>query len=65
MEKSIKMIYKNYKGIISIRHIIPVNEGISWRKTIYHPEEQWIIQAYDIDKKEIRDFALKDIIKIE
>jgi hypothetical protein len=26
----------------------------------WHPEEQWFLQAFDMDKREERDFALRD-----
>jgi len=53
--------YKNWEGKTSIRNIIP--EKIYFGKTKWHPQKQWFLVAFDLDKKEKRIFALKDIIK--
>ena len=50
--------YTNYKGVTSTRRIVPMK--LFFGSTHYHPEEQYILTAYDIDKKEDRDFAMKD-----
>jgi len=55
---TIRMLYQNHKGILSIRTITP--REIAWRSTEHHPEEQFILTAWDHDKSAIRDFALKD-----
>lgn len=52
--------YTNWKGIRAIRRVFPQeiywSEGNEW-----HPEPQWILRAFDLDKNEQRDFAIKDI----
>ncbi|WP_273794611.1 hypothetical protein [Brucella intermedia] len=54
----IEIIYTNYKGETAKRTITPLN---LWRgATEWHPEPQWLVTAYDHDKKALRDFALKD-----
>jgi predicted DNA-binding transcriptional regulator YafY len=53
--------YKNWKGVVGIRHITP--KGIHFGKTEYHPEEQWLLDAYDHDKEDFRTFAMNDILK--
>ncbi len=37
--------------------------GLWYGKTEFHPEEQYFLKAMDVDKKEERDFAVKDIIR--
>lgn len=32
-------------------------------QTEYHKENQWFIKAYDVDKDDVRDFAVVDIIE--
>jgi len=59
MEKMVKILYTNYRGETSIREIIP--QKIWFGKTEWHPESQWLLDAYDINKKENRSFAIKDI----
>lgn len=54
----IQMEYTNYKGNKSIRKILPIR--VYWGKTEYHPVEQLLLVANDIEKGE-RTFAVKDI----
>lgn len=56
--RSISMIYTNYRGETSTRHIVPIN--ITFGSTEYHPEPQWILSGHDMDKSEYREFALRD-----
>ena len=53
--------YKNYKGKTNIRNVIPYN--IHFGSTEFHPQEQWLLRAFDVDKCAERNFALKDVIK--
>lgn len=57
---NVSIYYKNYRGEIGWRKINPVS--ISYSSTEFHPEEQWILRAFDVEKDAIRDFAMKDII---
>ena len=58
-EKIIKILYKNWKGETGIRNIIP--KEIVFTSTEWHPEKQWCLVAYDIDKNADRTFACKDV----
>lgn len=58
MSKSVFMFYKNWKGQTGLRKIVP--NKIEYKATEYHPEPQWILNAYDISKGADRDFALRD-----
>lgn len=55
----IKMRYKNWRGEVSNRSILPVGT-LERKATEYHPEPQWIMRAWDFDKQAYRDFALAD-----
>lgn len=57
--KIITMVYTNYKGKTSVRTVIP--EEIYFGHTDWHPEDQWLMKAYDMDKQDERIFAMKDI----
>ena len=57
----IKVTYKNWKGEVAKRNIVP--KSLYWGATPFHPVPQWVLRAYDEDKKEYRDFALKDMWK--
>ena len=55
----VEIIYTNWKGITATRRIIPKN--IFFGSTEWHKEEQWLLNAFDVDKQQDRAFALKDI----
>ena len=52
--------YINYKGIKSTRNVIPMS--LYFGSTEFHPENQWLVVAYDLDRQRERTFALNDII---
>lgn len=52
--------YINYKGIKSTRNVIPMS--LYFGATEFHPENQWLMVAYDLDKQGERTFALNDIV---
>lgn len=51
--------YKNWKGIEGKRRVIPLLPV--YTSTKYHLEKQWLLIAFDLDKRAIRTFAIKDI----
>jgi len=55
----VKFKYKNYKSEVRQRIVIPIK--IEYTSTEYHPDNQWILVGYDIEKADIRHFAMKDI----
>ena len=58
-EKVVTMVYTNYKGKTSVRKILP--KEIFYGHTEWHPEDQWLLTAYDVVKEADRTFAMKDI----
>ena len=58
-EKIVTIVYTNYKGKTAVRKIIP--QDIYFGSTEWHPENQWLMRAYDVDKEADRTFAIKDI----
>lgn len=48
--------YTNDKGDRAVRRIVP--ERLYFGSTELHPEPQWILEAWDLDKHAIRPFAL-------
>lgn len=58
-QKSIKILYTNWKGETAIRHIVPIR--LEYLANEWHPEEQWCLIAFDLDKQAERSFACKDI----
>lgn len=59
-KKWVKFEYTNYKGETAWRHVEPIE--IRFGATEWHKEPQWLLKALDLDKKAIREFALKDIL---
>ena len=57
--KAIRIVYTNYRHETAVRTIIP--EKIWYGSTQWHPEQQWLLDAFDVDKGERRSFAVADI----
>jgi hypothetical protein len=56
-EKAIWILYKNHKGVVAWRPIVPLI--ILWGTEEWHPGEQWYLHAFAEDREgEIRSFAL-------
>ena len=51
--------YTNHRGVRSVRGIRPLR--ITFENNEWHPETQWLIEAVDLGRDEIRTFAIKDI----
>lgn len=51
--------YVNYRNERSTRRA--VFQALYYGTTPYHKEPQWFMKALDLDKNEIRDFALADM----
>lgn len=58
-ELALTVVYTNWKGETSPRRIIPLQ--FSYGKTDYHPEEQWLLRVWDLDKQDYRTYALQGI----
>lgn len=55
----VSIVYTNYRGETSVRRIIP--KRVWFGSTEWHPEEQWLLDAIDVEKEVERSFAMKDI----
>ena len=53
--------YTNYRGETADRRIIPI--GIRFGSSEWHPEEQWLLDAFDLERAADRSFALKDVLQ--
>ena len=58
-ERTLHVTYKNWRGEVEQRKLLPIR--MWWGHTEWHPEDQWLLTAFDVDKERVRDFALKDI----
>lgn len=57
--KTVVISYTNYKGISSVRKIIP--KEIYFGSNQWHKKPQWLLKAFDLDKNAERNFAMADI----
>jgi predicted DNA-binding transcriptional regulator YafY len=57
--KRVKFTYTNWQGETATRHVIPLR--IWFGTTPWHPEPQWLLEAFDTVKMARRDFAVRDI----
>jgi hypothetical protein len=51
--------YKNHRGEVATRVVTPIL--VRFGSTEWHPELQWLLQAFDHEKQAEREFAMKDI----
>lgn len=57
MSQIIEIGYTNHRGEWSKRRLIPIR--VWYGSTAWHGP-QWLLEAFDLDKSALRDFALKD-----
>lgn len=55
----VRILYTNYKGETAWRVIEP--RAVCWGSNEWHPEPQWLLDAWDADRQAVRTFAMKDI----
>lgn len=55
----VRILYTNYRGENAWRSIRPVR--IWFGSTKWHPEDQWLLDALDLEKNASRSFAMQDI----
>lgn len=58
-EQNVVIDYTNYRGERSLRLIMPLR--MEFKSTEWHAEPQWILEAIDLHKKEVRGFAVSEI----
>lgn len=58
----VECIYTNYRGETAKRRLRP---QYLWQgKTQWHPQQQWLLRAIDLDRNVERDFALNDLTDV-
>lgn len=58
-EQEVMIDYTNYRGIRSMRRIQPLS--LAYESNEYHPTKTWLLKAVDVDKGEVRTYALDEI----
>lgn len=62
--RAVRIMYTNHRHETEWRNILPVR--LFWSEdNRYHPEPQYLLAAWDLDKKAGRDFAMNNIQKWE
>ena len=51
--------YRNWRGQKDKRRVKPIR--VWFGSTQWHPDPQWFLEAEDVDKSEVRDFAFVDM----
>jgi predicted DNA-binding transcriptional regulator YafY len=57
---AVTFTYCNYKNEIETRKVRPIR--IYFGSTAYHPDPQWLLEAWDVDRNATRDFAMSGIL---
>lgn len=57
-----RFTYTNWRGETRNRHIRPVK--ILFGVTDWHPEEQWLMEAIDLESMDTRIFAMRDMRRL-
>lgn len=57
--KRTSFTYLNWRKEVARRTVRPI--CIWFGATEWHPEQQWFMRAVDLEKDQIRDFAMKDM----
>jgi predicted DNA-binding transcriptional regulator YafY len=61
--RRVKFVYTNWRGETSERQVEMY--AVFWGATEWHPEPQWMLQAFDLEKREHRLFAMRDIKDVQ
>jgi hypothetical protein len=56
----VRVVYRNHRGEVAFRSIVP--KGMWFGATEWHPEPQWLLSAWDVEKEADRDFAMSGLV---
>lgn len=59
ISRDLRIWYTNWKGVRKERVIQPIS--LFFGSNRWHPEIQWLVVAWDVEKKVSRTFALKQM----
>lgn len=52
--------YRNHRGEVAVRTVRPIR--LWFGSTAYHPESQWLLEAFDLNRQQTRDFAMSNLL---
>lgn len=56
----VTILYRNWRGEEARRKIRP--HRFFFGTSYHHPVEQWLVEAFDLDKNDVRTFAMANIL---
>jgi predicted DNA-binding transcriptional regulator YafY len=59
----LRFSYINYASKRSVREVVAPT--LFWGNSSFYPEDQWLMNAYDLDKAAWRTFALNAMVMLE
>lgn len=60
MSRPLYFLYRNHEGKVATRRVTSPN--VYHGCTRHHPEPQWLLRAFDLDRQAMRDFALRGVL---
>ena len=63
MPAAYKFLYRNHRGEEALRRVVPMS--IRFGATEWHPKDQWLLRAFDLEKRAEREFAMADILRVD
>lgn len=59
MNDIVQVTYTNHRGETALRTIRPIR--IWFGSTAWHQESQWMLECFDLDRMQSRDYAMSGI----
>jgi predicted DNA-binding transcriptional regulator YafY len=56
----VEILYTNWRGETAVRRIVPARWLVG--SSEWHPESQWLMRAWDVEKGAWREFAMSGIL---
>lgn len=53
-------MYKNHRNEVAVRTFRPIRQWFG--STAFHPEAQWMVEVWDLDRNQTRDYAMAGFI---
>lgn len=63
MTPALRFFYRNHRGEVSVRQVANASAPY-WGHNAWHKEPTWLMDAFDLEKGDIRTFAMKDMCGI-
>ncbi len=61
-EKTVIIDYMNHRGVRGRRMVTPIGKMLHFGTSQWHRTDQWLLEAWDHDRKGERTFAMHDVM---